>query len=88
MYHKKGNQTLEGSSALNIQSTKKTLSQSEKPGFSLLNITVFIRFEEKVSKYESNENCLPKLHIFIHAVFYLFFDKGSLFRGLKAHFTG
>ena len=32
---------------------------------------VFIKFDNKISKYESNENCRPKLHILGYAIYNL-----------------
>ena len=54
MVYKKSNRTLKCSSALNIQCTQIILSQSKRPGFWLSNITVFVKFGERFSNYESN----------------------------------
>ena len=53
MYKKKGNRTLTSSSAFNICS---------RPVSALLNTAFFIKFDKKLSKYESNENCQLKSH--------------------------
>ena len=61
---KKGNRTLQCSNALIIQSTEIILSQAERPGFQLSIVIIFVKFEERLGKYESNENSRSKLHIF------------------------
>ena len=64
MVHEKSNHTLKCSSALDIQCTEIILSRSERPGFWLSNTNVFVKFEERLSKYESNQNSRSKLSIF------------------------
>ena len=64
VYQKKGNRTLQCSSAFIIQSTEIILSQAERPGFQLSIVIIFVKFEERLGKYESNENSRPKSHIF------------------------
>ena len=53
--NKQGNRTLASSSALNI-------SQFERPVLHLSNLAIFIKFDKKLSKHESNENCQSKSH--------------------------
>ena len=60
---KKGNRTLQCSSAFDIQSTEIILSQAERPGFQLSIVIIFVKFEERLGKYESNENSRSKSHI-------------------------
>ena len=55
---------LQCSSVFIIQSTEIILSQAEIPGFQLSIVIVFVKFEERFGKYESNENSRSKSHIF------------------------
>ena len=61
-YQKKGNRTLQCSSAFIIQSTEIILSQAERRGFYLSIVIIFVKFEERLD--ESNENSRSKSHIF------------------------
>ena len=42
---------------------KSFFTQSERLAFSFSNVTILVKFEERLSKYESNENCRSKSHI-------------------------
>ena len=64
VYQKKGNRTLQCSVAFIIQSTEIIIPQAERPGFSLSIVIIFVKFEERLGKYESNENSRSKSHIF------------------------
>ena len=61
---KKGNRTLQCSSAFIIQSIEIIFTQAERPGFWLSIVIIFVKFEERLGKYESNENSRSKSHIF------------------------
>ena len=60
VYQKKGNRTLTSRSALNILSTELIISPFERLVFQLLNVAIFIKFDKKLSKCGSNENCQSK----------------------------
>ena len=64
VYQKKGNRNLQCSSAFIIQSTEIILSQAERPGFEHSIVIIFVKFEERLGKYESNEKSRSKSHIF------------------------
>ena len=40
-----------------------SLYNLQKSFFQLSNVTIFVKFEESLSKYESNEICWSKSHI-------------------------
>ena len=57
-YVEKDNRTLECSSAINIWCTEIIVSQSQTQCFYLLNATIFVKSEEKLSKCEHGRNSI------------------------------